>query len=254
MNERIEIDCATADELAPAFGLGAVDAREAAAVERHLASCSEAHDDARQLISAASLVPTALEPVAPSPGLRGRLMATVAETPQDHRPASVEAAPTRVAPVEAPAQVRRPWWQLGRLPTAVATVAVAAAVGLGAWGATLNARLADRNAAIDAIAAADAIHAASGAAGSGWVIESGGQALFMSENLADLPADRLYEFWLIDAAGNATAAGTLTDTDGVALVTLEGSLGDATTFAVTVETERVDQSVNDPVMVAALDA
>jgi len=253
MNERIEIDCATADELAPAFGLGAIDAREAAAIEGHLAQCAEPHDDARELISAASLVPVALEPVAPSPGLRGRLMATVAETPQDHRPATTASA-SRVAPVEEPAPIRRPWWQLGTLPTAVATVAVAAAVGLGAWGATLNARLADRDAAIAAIAAADAIHAASGAAGSGWVIESDGQALFMSENLADLPADRLYEFWLIDAAGNATAAGTLTDTDGVALVTLEGSLDDATTFAVTVETVRVDQSVNDPVMVAALDA
>ena len=253
MIDRIEVDCATADELAPAFGLGAVNAREAAAVERHLASCSEPHDDARELISAASLVPAALEPVTPSPGLRGRLMATVAETPQDHRPVmTAPAAP--VAPVEPAAPIRRPWWQLGPLPTAVAAAALAAAVGLGAWGATLNARLADRDAAIAAIAAADAIHAASGTAGSGWVIESDGRALFMSENLADLPADRLYEFWLIDAEGNATAAGTLTDTDGVALVSLEGSIDGATTFAVTVETERVDQPVNDPVMVAALDA
>ena len=134
-------------------------------------------------------------------------------------------------------------------PSALAAVALAAAVGLGAWGITLNSQLAERDAALRAVASADAIYAASGTAGSGWVIESGEAAMFMAEDLADLPPDRLYEFWLIDADGNAVAAGTLTETDGVALVTLERDLEDATTFAVTVETERVDQSVNEPVMV-----
>jgi len=43
-------------------------------------------------------------------------------------------------------------------------------------------------------------------------------------------------------------------TTGVAIATLERDLEGATTFAVTIETERVDQSVNDPVLVAALDA
>lgn len=100
----------------------------------------------------------------------------------------------------------------------------------------------------------EGIHAASGAVGSGWVIESGEVAMFMANDLADLPDDQLYEFWLIDADGNAVAAGILTETDGVALVTLERGLEDAAVFAVTVETERVEQSVNDPVMVAALDA
>jgi hypothetical protein len=86
------------------------------------------------------------------------------------------------------------------------------------------------------------------------VIESGDAAMFMAGDLADLPPDLLYEFWLIDADGNAVAAGTLTETDGVALVTLERDLEDATTFAVTVETERVDQSANKPVMLAAIGA
>ena len=86
------------------------------------------------------------------------------------------------------------------------------------------------------------------------MIEAGDQALFMAEDIADLPSGQLYEFWLIDADGNAVAAVTLTETDGLAVVTLERDLEGATTFAVTVETERVDQSVNDPVMVAAIEA
>ncbi|MGH2385608.1 MAG: anti-sigma factor, partial [Candidatus Limnocylindria bacterium] len=108
--------------------------------------------------------------------------------------------------------------------------------------------------ALRAVASADAAYVAEGEAGRGWVIETGDQALFMADGLADLAAGQLYELWLIDGEGNAVAAGVLTDTDGVALVPLERDLDDATTFAVTVETERVEQSVNDPVMVAALGA
>ena len=253
MNTRFELDCTTVDDIAAAYGLGAVDAHEADAIELHLDGCSQPHDEARELIAAASLVPLALEPVPPSPELRSRLMASVASTPQDHRaPAS---APSRRAPVVEPMTApSRSWWQFGPLPSAVAAVGLAAAVGLGAWGVTLNGQLAERDAALRAVASADAAYLAEGQAGRGWVIESGEQALFMADGLADLAAGQLYEVWLIDGDGNAVAAGVLTDTDGVALVTLERDLDDATTFAVTVENERVEQSVNDPVMVAALGA
>ena len=250
MTERPPLDCSAVDELAPAYAVGALDPAEDRAISAHLATCDEPHTEARSIIGVASVIPGSLEPVPPSASLRQRLMTTVAETPQEHRRA---VAPARqpVRPLDAP---RRAWWRLGPLPTAVAAVGLAAAIGLGAWGATLNRQLAERDAALRAVASADAIYAASGAAGSGWVVESGEQAMFMAEDLADLPPGRLYEFWLIDADGNAVAAGTLTDTDGVVLVTLERNLEGATTFAVTIEIERVDQSVNDPVMVAAIEA
>ena len=253
MNTRFELDCTTVDDIAAAYGLGAVDAHEADAIELHLDGCPQPHDEARELIAAASLVPAALEPVAPSPELRSRLMASVASTPQDHRaPAS---APPRRAPVVEPMPAaRRSWWQFGPLPSAVAAVGLAAAVGLGAWGVTLSGQLAERDAALRAVASADAAYVAEGEAGRGWIIESGEQAMFMAVGLTDLAAGQLYELWLIDGDGNAVAAGVLTDTDGVALVTLERDLDDATTFAVTVETQRVEQSVNDPVMIAALGA
>src|SRR5687768_966325 len=251
MTEHPSLDCSAVDELAASYALGAVEPGEDRDISAHLATCDQPHEDARALISVAAVLTSSLERVTPSPGLRDRLMTTIAETPQEHRPA-VAAVRQPVGSDDGPR--RPPWWRLSPLPSALAAVALAAAIGLGAWGITLNSQLAEREAALRAVASADAIYAASGTAGSGWVIESGEQAMFMAEDLADLPPDRLYEFWLIDADGNAVAAGTLTETDGVALVTLERDLEDATTFAVTVETERVDQSVNEPVMVAAIGA
>lgn len=248
MSQRTDFDCTTVDELAAAYGLGAVEPAEERALSAHLAECTNPHVEARGLIDAAAAVPAGLEPVAPSAALRERLMATVAATPQE-RP--VAAAPERQV-IDLPS--RRRWWQAGPLPAALAAAALVAAVGVGAWGVSVNSELAERDAAIRAIAAAESIHRATGTVGEGWVIESGGQAMFMAEDLADLPDGQLYEFWVIDAEGNATAAGTLTDTSGVTLVPLERSLEGATTFAVTIETERVEQSANDPVMVAALEA
>ena len=246
--QHVDLDCAAVDELAPAYALGALDAQEERAVSMHLATCRQPHAEASSMVDGASLLPASLPPVSPPAALRDRLLATVAATPQEHRP-----RPAAVRTVES-TTARTPWWRFSPMPSALAAVALALAVGLGAWGVSLNAQLAERDAALRAVAAADAVYAAEGEIGAGWVIESGDQAMFMAEDLADLDTGQLYEFWLIDAAGNAIAAGTLTDTDGVALVELERPIEDAVTFAVTVETERVEQSVNDPVMVAAIGA
>jgi anti-sigma-K factor RskA len=242
------MNCTTVDELAAAYALGAVEADEERGISEHLATCDRPHDEARFLVDAAALVPASLEPETMSAGLRGRLMATIADTPQDHR------VPARrpVAVPEMAAEPRRPWWQMAPLPSALAAVALAAAIGIGAWNVSLTTQLADRDAAIRAVASADAIFAAEGTAGSGWVIESGDQAMFMAEDLLDLPANQLYELWLIDGDNAPIAVGTLSDTDGLALVTLERALDAATTFAITVESERVDAPTTDPVLVASL--
>lgn len=247
------ISCEAVDELSAAFALGALEPAEEIGVSDHLATCGRSHDEARAAIEAAYLVPVALDPVQPSAALRERLMATVAATPQDHvlRPAQLAASPR--VPVEA-AVPRRPWWQLSPLPSALAAVGLAAAVGLGAWGVSLNAELAERDAALRAVASADVAHQVTGSAGSGWVLESDGQALFLADDLSDLPADRIYELWIIGADGVPVAVGTLDDTEGLAVVTLERGLASATAFAVTVERERVEAPTGEPVLLAALDA
>ena len=242
MNARPELDCEAVDELAAAFALGAVNRDEERAVSAHLATCGQAHSDAHSLIGAGMVVPASLDPVVPSDGLRTRLMATIAETPQEHRTRAVVQAPPE------PVEPRRSWWQLSPLPSALAAVALAAAVGLGAWGVSLNEQLADRDAALAAIASADAVHPIAGEAGSAVLVEVDDSALFVAEDLAELPDDQLYQFWLIDADGNALPAGTLDDTDGVVLSPLDQEVGAAVTFAVTLERTPVDAPTSAPVL------
>ena len=194
MSIRSGIDYITVDELAAAYGLGAVGRDEELAIAAHLETCDRPHAEARELIETAGLVPDGLEPVAPSAGLRDRLMATVAETPQEHRPAAKPVRPVMVEAPDGAAEERRPWWRMAPLLTAVAAVAVAVAVGLGGWGLSLQQQIAERDAALEAVASADAVHPAEGAAGRGWVIENGDQAMFMAEDLAALDAGQLSSY------------------------------------------------------------
>ena len=242
-----QLACSAVDELAAAYALGAVDPDEERAISEHLATCADAHVEARELIAAAAVVPASLDPVAPSAGLRARVMTTIAATPQAHRPAQL--------PLQQPTPIsaRQPWWRVNALPAGLAAVALAAAVGLGAWGLSINAELAERDAALEAIASADAIYAASGEAGSGWLVESGDAAMFMSDELASPPTGHLYELWLIHADGTVQAVGTIDDTAGWSVVTLERGLEGAVTFAVTAEQERVEAPTSDPVLTASLD-
>jgi anti-sigma-K factor RskA len=242
------LHCTDVDELAAAYALGSVEADEERAISAHLATCGEPHAEARDLVGAASVLPAAVEPVTPSPALRARLMTTIAATPQDHRAAAAPVPPSAIA---APA---RPWWRLAPLPAGLAAVGLAAVIGLGAWNVNLNQRLAARETALRAVASADAAYAVAGSAGSGWVLETDGRAIFLADSLSALPADRIYELWLIGPDGDPVDVGTLATTDGLTLVELERELGPATTFAVTIEAERVSSPTSEPVLVATLES
>jgi anti-sigma-K factor RskA len=241
------ISCEQVDELAGAYALGAVDADEDRSMSEHLATCDQPHIEARDLIGAAAAL-AASGDVAPSPGLRDRLMTTVTETRQEHRPTSAAATP-----VAADSEPRRAWWQLQPVAMGIAAVVLLLVIGLGAWGLNLNAQLAEREDALRAVANADAAIAVSGSAGSGWVIESGGDAHFVADGLAEPPPGQIYELWLLDAEGNPTAVGTVDDPDDLVVVPLEHDLGNATTFAVTVEQQRVEAPTSAPVLVASLE-
>jgi anti-sigma-K factor RskA len=248
VTSRATMACATVDELAPAYGVGAVDPEEEREVSLHLATCAEPHVEARELIGAASLLPAALEPAAPSAALRERLMATIERTPQEHR------APVAPRAYVAAPEPRRPWWSFGPLPAAVTAVALAAAIGLGAWGASANAELAEREELLRAVASADVAYRVSGEAGDGWVLQTGDQAMFMADDLATLPADRHYALWLIHEDGTTVRTGAVTDTEGVSVASLEDVLSGAATFAVTVEEHVADTPSGEPVLTAQLGA
>ena len=244
-----QISCEQVDELAGAYALGAVDPDEDRSMSEHLATCDRPHVEARDLIGAGAALAAGAEDVTPSPGLRDRLMATVAETPQDHRPQ----AQASVTPMTATSEPRQPWWRMQPVALGIAAVALLLVIGLGAWGLNLNAQLAAREDALRAVATADAAFAVSGSAGSGWVIESGDEAHFVADGLAEPPPGQIYELWLMDADGNPTAVGTIEDPGDLVVVPLEQNLGNAATFAVTAEPHRVDAPTSDPVLIASLE-
>lgn len=245
------MNCGVVDELAAAYALGAVEPEEERAISAHLTECDDQHVEARAMIGVAGVLAATPERFEHGQDLRARILATAAATPQEHvpQPARLRGRPARVGAKAAPA---RTWWRLDRLAPALAAAGLALAIGLGAWGVTLQQQVADRDAVLRAIAAADAAFPVRGEAGSGWLIETDGEALFVADGLAALPLDRLYELWLIDPHGSPTAVGVIAQVDGVTVIPLERPLTGATAFAVTVEATRVEAPTSDPVLLAPL--
>ena len=251
MSERL--DCHAVDELAAALAVGAVESDEVRAVAEHLATCGEAHEHLRELLGASEVLAMSLEPVAPSQALRDRLMTTIERTPQEPKP-----APAR--PVRAPTAARG-WldWLSPRVARPVALLAMAAVLAVVAWNVTLQSDLARRDRALRDVAAAisggEVAFRVDGSGGRGYVVETPGTgaALVVGE-LTSLPADRLYELWLLDAEGTPVAVGTFRPGDEpLTVVRLERDLAGFATFAVTVEAERLDAPSNlDLVMIGDL--
>jgi anti-sigma-K factor RskA len=251
MSERL--DCHAVDELAAALAVGAVESDEVRAVAEHLATCGEAHEHLRELLGASEVLAMSLDPVAPSEGLRERLMSTIARTPQELTP-----APAR--PASAP-RATRGWldWLSPRVARPVALLAMAAVLAVGAWNVTLQSDLARRDRALRDVAAAisggEVAFRVDGSGGRGYVVETPGSgAALVVADLASLPANRLYELWLLDPEGTPVAVGTFRPGDEpLAVVPLERDLTGFATFAVTVEAERLDAPSNlDLVMIGDL--
>ena len=177
-------------------------------------------------------------------------MATVAETPQEHRPAARPA----VAPSAADAEPRRPWWRMQPLAMGIAAVALALAIGLGAWGLNLNAQLAEREDALRAVAIADAAFAVAGQRRLG--AGSSSRATRPTSSRTASPSrrpDRSTSSGCSTPRATRRRSARSRDPDDLVVVPLEQDLDNATTFAVTVEPQRVEAPTSDPVLVASLE-
>jgi len=247
------LDCARVDELAGAAALRALDPDEAQAITQHVATCEQPHTELRELLGSDAVLAMTLEPIAPDPALRARVMASAAAAPQEHVTAP---APDR----DSAPSVRRPWfdWSSVGLWRGLAGAAAVVIVALGAWNIGLRQQMAVQEAALTAIGevviGGQPAYAVSGPAGSGYVIDNEGPgATFLVAGLEDLPDGDIYELWLLDAAGTPLAVGTIEVADPeLAVVALEQDLAGFALFAVTVEEERVDAPTGDPVMVGAI--
>jgi anti-sigma-K factor RskA len=247
-----ELSCNRADELAPAAVLGA-DPELTGAVARHLATCPEDHAETRELLAAVDALPSAVLPVEPRPQLRERLMATIAETPQG---VGAVAPPSQAA--AAPGTARDGWldWLRPGLARGIAVAAVAAVLVLAVLAVQLGSQLSARDATLQAVAQAlsrgNQVHTVEGSAGTAYLVQDdAGHATLLGAGLQAPPAGRLYEMWLIDAGGAAVPAGTFVPQEAdISVAKVSRPVGDAETFAVTIEQHAVDQPTSDPVLVA----
>jgi anti-sigma-K factor RskA len=248
----IRFDHNDVDELAAALALGAVDADELRAAREHLETCPEPHAELRSLLGADAVLTAGLEPIQPTAALRDRLMQSISDAPQASRAATP-------APADAE-QPRRGWldWLSPRVARPLALAGVAAAIALAAWGFSLSGQLDERDRALqqvaDAIAGGEVAYRVEGDAGRGYVVDTpGGGSSFVVADVGALDANQLYELWLIGADGVPVDVGTFRPGgDAVAVIPVEQDLAGFTTFAVTIESQRVDAPTLPIVMAGEL--
>jgi anti-sigma-K factor RskA len=251
------MDCQAVDELDAAFALDALSPHDRVSVIAHLETCPQPHVDLRSLLGAGPMLAASLEPVSPRPELRDRVMASVAATPQI-RP-TVEKAGIRPPPTARPER-RGGWldWLSPGWARGIATVGVAASVVLGALSIGLWGQLAARDTALreaaDAIASGAVANLVDGSHGRGYVIDTpGAGSTFVVAGVRGLSGNELYELWLLNAEGVPVDVGTFRPGDEpLVVVQVEEDLSGFTTFAVTVETARVEAPTSDVVMAGAL--
>jgi anti-sigma-K factor RskA len=209
--------------------------------------------DELELLGAGEALAMSLDPVIPDARLRSRVMATIERTAQEHR------AQQLLTP--RPQQEReraRLGWLSPRMARPLAVAAVVVLLAIVGWNLSLQSQIADRDRSMRAVAAAisggEVAFRVDGSAGRGYVVETPGTgaALVIAE-LASLPSGRLYELWLLDAAGAPVAVGTFRPgSEPLVIVHLERDLAGFATFAVTVEAQRVDAPTSAPVVIGDL--
>jgi anti-sigma-K factor RskA len=174
------------EETIASYVLGATDAEETRAVERHLAECEDCRAMERRLREVVVMLPLAAQGAEPSPDLRRRILAGAG-------------SPTET-PRQAPSHRRwAPSWPrlaMPRAALAVITVLVLAVAALAAWNVSLGRQLSQAQAAV----ATRRMEPASTtlASASGRVLLLSGQHVIVV-SFRDMPqpaAGQVYELWL----------------------------------------------------------
>jgi anti-sigma-K factor RskA len=233
-------------DAAGSYVLGALPDDELATYEAHLAACAECREEVEVLRPAVHALPVSVEPVAPPPALKARIMAEV------EREAALLAAagPDADRPPAAP---RRAWWP-GRLSPRglalprLAVLGTAAALLLGAVaGVAIDRGLRTGARTVTASMAA-------GAAGARAEVDvADGGASLVASGLRPAPNGRVYQVWL-KRAGHApepTSALFTPRRDGSATATVPGSLSGVDQVMVTDEPAGGSQVPTGKLLLAA---
>jgi anti-sigma-K factor RskA len=225
------------------YALGSLQGDELAVLEKHLEECASCRRELEQLRGDMGLLALASAASAPPQRARAQLMAAVAKEPRA---------------VREPRQLR-PWW----LPIPWFAAGAMALLAIVFWYDKTDlqrelAKLKDDNAqqsleltkARDVVAtltASDALRVTLVAAkappqpqGKAIYVRDRSSLIFIASNMPKLPAEKIYELWLIPATGDPIPAGLFKpDARGSATVVnppLPGGV-EAKAFAITVEPE-----------------
>jgi anti-sigma-K factor RskA len=207
-----------------AYLLGALDADEAATMERHLESCERCQEEMRWLEPALQTLPEAVERQEPSPQLRQTLMA---EVRADVREAEARSAPGR----------SRRWLLKPAMGFAVVALLVAGVVGyeVGNGGSDGGGKATTLERQVDGLAVK--------------MVQEGESGTLQLSGVHQLPPDKVLEAW-VEREGQVEAVPALfvPDRNGQA----ETRIADMNGVAVVMVTEEPqggsDQPTGEPIM------
>ncbi len=226
-------------ELTAAYALHALDERDVAAYEAHLAQCPDCRAELASFQATAGSLAYGAPAAEPPDALRGRILD------------AAKAERETVVPFRA-----------RRRTTAVfasaAAVAAAIAIVLGVWAVSLSSSLDNERSARASDAQALAILAQPGAqahpveGGDGFlVVAPGGDAALVLSDLEDAPEGKTYEAWVSPDGKAMTAAGTFQSGGSTTAFRLGQAVPENGLVAVTLEDEGgSDQPTVDPFLIA----
>jgi len=227
-------------ELTAGYALDVLDADERWAYETHLASCERCREELTSFWEAAEALAVAASGPAPSPGLRGRILAAAREERQVVVPLASRRQ-RRLTPV------------LG----AAAAAAAAVALAVGLWATQLSGDLDDARVALERERAAAAVLADPEArtvsleAGDGrLVVDRDGRAVLVLDGLEAVPSGKTYVAWIVEG-DTPVAAGAFAGRDERDVIGLEGTVDQGDVVAVTIEEKLVRAPTTDPIIASA---
>lgn len=252
-------------ELAGPYAVDALPDDERRFFERHLDDCRDCRGEVDELQATAAFLGTAAAEGPPA-GMRDRVLAAVAATPQEapeREQAAAGTAPVGTAPAGAAPAGTAPQPRDARERLRQLLPAVAAVIVLGVAGVTVAVTQAGTGEEpgdgplAEIIAASDA-QIADLAAPEGtsarlvWSAERG-EGVFITEGLADAPEGQAYALWVIATDTPALVGMFQPDDQGSASHVISDQLAGAVTVAVTVEAEEgVEAPTTEPLIVGQL--
>jgi anti-sigma-K factor RskA len=224
-----------ADSLVAAYVIDSLDGEERCSLATHLAECRRHDGEFAAFRGVAARLPSAIDPVAPPPALKGRLLAGFdAEAAARSLPESDERASVR-APAR-PSRLRSPALAYG-LAAALAVVAIA----LGAIALSRG----DEPEGITRTSVSE------GGASLSVVYVRDSQAALVNVDLPLLGGGQAYQAWALPAQGAPRSIGILSTNQGTNLFSVD--LSNAARLAISIEPAGGSaQPTTTPILVAEL--